>query len=320
MGTTAGLEVLRDLWDFPFLDLSVAFVPLEPLTLPRYPGNTLRGAFGWALRRSVCITHQPDCRQCRAYGSCAYAYIFETPIPQRLQGAPRIPYAPHPFVLRPPTRTSWQVGEPLHLGLHLLGRAVHLFPHVIQALETLARGGLGRHRTRLQLLQVSHQGRVLYAQSQFLVPPRIQTLGEWVRQRLEAFQETTEIQVQFLTPTRIVHQGRLLRVPTLEGLLKALSRRLSLLNQVHGNGQPFTLPGAWAAHLPEVQERVETLRPVEVRRFSRRQRQGHELHGFQGTLVLSGPVTPLLPLLLAGEPVHVGKSTSFGMGRYQIRR
>ncbi len=316
-------EVGGFLHGFPFLELQVRFVPTAPLNLPPFPGVTLRGAFGWALRRTVCVTNLRNCRECHLYKTCAYAYIFETPRNQSLEGVSAVPYAPHPFVLMPPSTGSLQVGEPFTLGLRLLGRAVHLFPHVIQAFETLARKGLGAHRVPLKLLEVASGSTVLYAQRQYLTAPKIQTLAEWVQHRTQELNlgpNPHRLHLTFHTPVRIVHRGALQRVPTFDALVSSLVRRLSLLNQVHASGTPLALPPSLEPLLSRVQTRVVALKPVEVRRYSRRQHRRHELHGFQGVLELQGPLGPFLPLFLAGEVVHLGKSTSFGMGQYQIGR
>lgn len=37
-----------------------------------------------------------------------------------------------------------------------------------------------------------------------------------------------------------------------------------------------------------------------------------------GRITLAGPLAPWLPLLRLGELVHVGKGTSFGLGKYRI--
>lgn len=42
------------------------------------------------------------------------------------------------------------------------------------------------------------------------------------------------------------------------------------------------------------------------------------IRGGIGEMLLSGIPEKLLPILLAGEILHIGKNTSFGFGRYHI--
>ncbi len=43
-----------------------------------------------------------------------------------------------------------------------------------------------------------------------------------------------------------------------------------------------------------------------------------KLGGFVGRITFEGDLTPFLPYIRIGEAVHVGKATSFGLGRYRI--
>jgi len=45
-----------------------------------------------------------------------------------------------------------------------------------------------------------------------------------------------------------------------------------------------------------------------------------KLGGLIGDIVYYGPITPFKPLLEAGELLHVGKGTSFGLGKYIITK
>ena len=43
------------------------------------------------------------------------------------------------------------------------------------------------------------------------------------------------------------------------------------------------------------------------------------LGGFMGSVTFKGDFGDFIPFLLLGEQVHVGKGTSFGLGKYQLR-
>ena len=43
------------------------------------------------------------------------------------------------------------------------------------------------------------------------------------------------------------------------------------------------------------------------------------LKGIEGQLQMKEVVAETIPLLLAGELLHIGKNTSFGFGRYKLK-
>ncbi len=75
---------------------------LEPLILPPYKGSTLRGGFGAAFRRIVCVIRDKECSDCLLKGKCVYSYIFETPPPADTTVMRKYEAAPRPFVIEPP--------------------------------------------------------------------------------------------------------------------------------------------------------------------------------------------------------------------------
>lgn len=44
------------------------------------------------------------------------------------------------------------------------------------------------------------------------------------------------------------------------------------------------------------------------------------MKGLGGTLTLEGELGPYLPLLYAAEKTHLGKQTTFGLGRVRVER
>ena len=59
------------------------------------------------------------------------------------------------------------------------------------------------------------------------------------------------------------------------------------------------------------------LQRATVPRYSNRQQQAMNLEGLMGTVTLHGELGDFAPLL-QGEYIHVGKSATFGLGRYSI--
>lgn len=95
--------------DFSTLELARFELRLrarESATLPPFLGSTLRGAFGHALKQTVCVMPHRDCQRCLVAGRCIYPYLFETPAPQDIPQLRGQQQAPHPFILSPPAPGS----------------------------------------------------------------------------------------------------------------------------------------------------------------------------------------------------------------------
>jgi hypothetical protein len=106
-----------------------------------------------------------------------------------------------------------------------------------------------------------------------------------------------------------------------QDLIRALLRRLSSLSYFHcGSELVLDFKGLIAG--AAAWETVESnLHWQGQGRFSGRQRQEIDMSGVAGTVVYRGPdgdtLEPYLPLLAAGEWVHVGKGAVMGLGKYR---
>ncbi len=62
-----------------------------------------------------------------------------------------------------------------------------------------------------------------------------------------------------------------------------------------------------------------SLRWWDWERYSSRQGVKMKMGGMVGEITYRGRLKPFFPILKAGEMLHVGKGTSFGLGRYKIQ-
>lgn len=304
---------------------------LSPIEFRSFAGSTLRGAFGSVFRRLVCITRAPTCEGCMLRQQCAYGYVFETAPPADTARLRRYESVPRPYVLDAPegSRLAFAEGEHLHFGLTLVGRANDYFPYFVFAFQRLEESGLGAGRQegkgRFRLLEVRAEREdgekvVVYTPEGGLDTLRLPVIRGAELMRRAQDVRADRLCVRFVTPTRLRFEGKLTDQIEFHHLIRALLHRLSSLLYFHCGTEPVVD----FAGLIEQAERVRTVRRslqwVEQERYSRRQRSRLQMGGFTGEAVFEGNLEPFLPLLVAGEYVHLGKGTVMGLGKIQLVR
>lgn len=309
----------------PYLRLRHTLRALAPARLPPFKGSMLRGAFGHALRRSVCAMG-PDqpCETCRLRRACVYTRIFETFIedtpPPFLRG---LPTSPRPYVFEPLEETlDFAPGDPLPFDLLLIGQAAELQAYVTLAVERMAAAGLGARRVPFELARVEAlapdgswiplfaDGRPLGPAAALPSPPPRDGSG-----LVRAGRATIHLR----TPLRLKERGGLADTVDFRALTFAMIRRVLELAHFH-------VPGAeidWTFR--PLLDRTAALRSTprltwhDWDRYSNRQQRKVTLGGLLGTLDVEGEIdAELADLLRAAEILHVGKGATFGLGKIAV--
>jgi CRISPR-associated endoribonuclease Cas6 len=309
----------------PYLRLRHTLRALAPARLPPYKGSLLRGAFGHALRRSVCaMGPEQPCESCRLRRACVYTRIFETFVegtpPPFLRG---LPTSPRPYVFEPLEETlDFAPGDPLPFDLLLIGQAVELQAYATLAVERMAAAGLGARRVPFSLARVEAlapdgswvpllaDGRPLGPAA---VPPSLPP------QDGAGLAGAGRATIHLRTPLRLKERGGLAETIDLRALTFAMIRRVLELAWLH-------VPGAeidWSFR--PLLDRAAALRSTprlawhDWDRYSNRQQRKVTLGGLLGTLEIEGEIDPdLAALLRAAEILHVGKGATFGLGKIEL--
>lgn len=296
--------------------LAVSLVAQEAARLPHYKGSVIRGGFGLAFRRVACPFPKRECSDCLLRQRCVWSYVFATPRPEDSTIMRKYETIPHPFVIEPPDdgKTSYAPGDELTFTLVLIGKAVESVPYFIYAFEQMAEQGLGSGRARFKVAAVRQDGAPFYdpVAGSIAAPVSTQSLS------LAPTAETTaSVTLSFSTPTHIVYQGRVARRPAFHVVFRSLLRRIGLLAYFHDQPVELDYKGLIGQAEAVQTESVHT-GTTQWRRFSTRQNCAIRMDGIIGKATYRGDLKPFLPYLRAGEVLHVGKSTAFGMGKYQL--
>lgn len=296
------------------------FETQDSLSLPAYPGSVLRGGFGSAFRHIACPFRDKECPKCLLRDKCIYSYIFETPLPQGSRIMRKYPYVPHPFILEPPwvgveAPSQLGKGNPFTMNLVLIGKAADYLPYFIYALDEMGSRGLGKGRGKLKLVAVKQEKKTIYDGGRKTLegkPAAEEIRFNRPRARPKA------IRLIFQSPTRIVHQGKPTQRLDFHILIRSLLRRISLLAYFHcGETLPIDFQGL-IKQASAIRTESLSLHWYRWGRYSRRQDQEIPMDGLLGDATYAGDLAPFLPYLRAGEILHVGKGTAFGMGKYKL--
>src|SRR5262249_28652819 len=138
----------------------------------------------------------------------------------------------------------------------------------------------------------------------------------------ERHEAPRRIALHFLTPARIRTDGDYRSELSFQDLIRALLRRLSSLCYFHCNCELSVDFKSLIGQSSSVRTVATQLRWQRQERFSSKQHQRIEMGGVTGTVTFEAPdgetLAPYLPLLAAGEWVHVGKGTVMGLGKYRL--
>ena len=302
--------------DLPFSVFRFNFHSNNPIRLPPYPGSAWRGAFGHALKKTVCVVRNTPCAECLLKSSCAYSYLFETPPPANSEKMRKYTAAPHPFVLQMPLAEQQDTRYPLQIVV--FGHGQRFFPYLVHALNTAGNDGLGGRRQVLQLETVEQlfpasAPQPVYREGQLdvLSPPAMPAIPPM----------PGRIRLLIHTPLRIKQDSKNVNGAHFHfaPFFGSLLRRISMLTYFHTDTPLTTDFAALMRQAGTVEFADKKLRWHDWTRYSSRQQTEMQLGGVLGSLELDPEgLEDFWPYLWLGQWVHAGKATSMGLGRYTI--
>jgi hypothetical protein len=231
--------------------------------------------------------------------------------------SPRPPYALHVFPPDGPGRAWFE--------FTLFGPAWRLYPWALGALGQALRRGIGKAREGWLVAEVYRVGpdrrreRIAGCGLAGLPP----TLEPDLLDPASAPDPSREpVTVHFLSPARLLRDGRLLpgKAPVPFELLIAriLDRFAGLYGPDASDLLRPEIRGAIEAEAARVPVVEDDTRWLEVHDYSARSRSELLLGGKVGRVVYGEGVARFLPILRAGEILHLGKNTASGCGRIEV--
>ncbi len=286
----------------------------DPLHLPDYPGSAWRGAFGHAVKAAACTRPGAACAACPECRDCPYPPLFET-----LDGAEPI----RPYVLEPQVFSGYFLpGSLIGLDFVLMGWLNGWLPLLIDALHSVGQQGLGkRSPCRLALIGAQQQvGPGGEGWVSILQPGHPGLIGAPI-EPLWIPAAPRQAHLDIITPLRFKYRGKFVEPSafTAKDLLTALSRRIEACASLMTDLPLPPKPTTWFSGAESLIERAE-LAWLDTHHYSTRQHGALKLGGIIGHLLLHGPMLEQVwPWLWLGQWLHLGSSTTIGLGRYVVR-
>jgi hypothetical protein len=255
-----------------------------------------------AAFRSTLSCRRFDCAGCRETKRCPYPANFGQIMANDPEAVKRHQKPPLPFVLQFPVLPPLpNRGKTLKCALTLIGSAAQEVDRFIASLSSVL-SGIGTTVTSVEA-EAPGGGRSPVATGKPL--PILSPLDPPLSGPLPPDRMT----MSFITPLKLVHEGRLLKQFTFSHLARALMRRVSSLAYYYEGAAP-DLDYRW---LSRESEAITT-----VSSSSRFVSWGGRPAGIIGTASFAGDLEPFHLLLQSGLATNVGKNASFGFGAYHI--
>jgi hypothetical protein len=308
-----------------------------PLELRRYTGASLRGALCEALLHNFCaMPHEQTCAGCSLVQSCPVSALVA---PLRDE-APRGRDVVRPFTVQPPITHAEQFGpnEGFSFGLTLFGCRLELFPYVVMGLQVMGQRGIGRRVAennhlrgqfcieRIQAVNplTGEVQPVQQADSSQVQVPAVPITWADAEQRAAGL-PADRLTLRLLTPLRLTYKDQrtgkkhIAKQPDLPVLVaRLIERHDSLCREYGGQGFSRTSYLALKAAAEQVELMDQQITWVDLMSHSARLGRRTPIGGLVGTATYRGDLRPLLPLLVWGTVLQVGKDTTKGNGMYEL--
>lgn len=302
--------------------ITVRFI--EATFLPNYLGSTLRGAFGTALKTTMCGNMSRECASCRIVDRCLYAKTFEPRLFTDNTKSRGLETSPA-YVLEPPDKAFLRLneGESLSFNLLLFGEANLYLAFFLNAAEVMGRRGIGR-RAEGNGGGVFMVDKVEQEQGENLFAPATgQLISTPVLRQIElgSFSdgEPLPLTVELLTPLRLKFQNKLQDTLPFSLLVRAALRRIYSVFSVYAESVPDFEYNQLIAEATQVQTGGSQLQWLDWERYSNRQKRRMLLGGMVGTVSYIAVPRIYQPILETACLLHLGKQSTFGLGKIALR-
>ncbi len=309
------------------------------IQLDTFKGSALRGAWQTHLRSLYCAewdNHDP-----LHQNLCPVCYLLSR---ETGTGNIRRPYS---FIPPITDQNTFNPGDRFNFAVNIFGDAERFIPYIVLAVGQMGQHqGLGKKIHRVKPTQKGYKPQwkrgkfklmtidavnpitdetqsVLSEGASMVQQPDIPITHAQILARAEtAIPADGRLTLEFLTPTRIIHNKKLMHRPEFAPLFSRILSRVTAIGQQYANDTPFSESEytALASLAETVQLQNDTTRWWDVSGHSTRLHREQKMGGFIGAATYFADAETwrvLLPWVLWGSVVQAGKNTVKGEGVFK---
>gem|GEM_PF-1416904 len=296
------------LFTLPYSSYAIRLRLENNAPVSRFPGATIRGGFGYTLRRIVCADFSALCGSCPARFSCVYAILLEPSLPPDMIDLKKAAYLPRPLALRPVVKDGI-----IDLSVVFFGKAHVYVPTIALCLDKMGLQGIGATKSRYKIDDISCLNVPIDPAS--FDPASVKPLTLEVS---PAPPNRGEALIRLMTPLSLRRESKLVYAFDKDLFFHGLMRRMEMLCMLYGTVKDKAEDRTALLAAADTLECEADIQPFTQSRYSTRRQTRLDYSGIIGTVKLSGDVGRIMPLLRAGEIVGVGSNTVFGNGAYRL--
>lgn len=304
-----------------FSRLRITFQAAEPIHLPVFKGSTFRGCFGQSLKRQVCRYKRKPCEQCHLKYECSFSVLFNSfAVPDSDNEGKKDAKQPHPYIIVPFSghKTYFAEGDSFGFELTLIGNANSHVNHVLMAITAMGDIGVGKEHKKFRAVSLEVLSTdLVYENLGYL--SRIPLIGY---SHLPVVSANDKLCLTLQTPLRLSKDSKpYFDVPEFAHFIEILLNRLMQLAVLYGDAEStiFEQKGQWIQGTESINVHLPNREFSNQTRFSGTQNTKMKFDGILGDILLEGnELNKWTPLLVMGSWLHVGSTTTFGLGKYTL--
>lgn len=298
------------MYDIRYTKLSFILRIKNKCKMPYFKNSALRGGMGRMLMEFSCLG-DGSCDSCEHSKNCMVDKVMYSKLkykPDFIANETSVGYILECF----DKKVDYEKGELLKFNLILFGDTINYINYFVYAFDVLGTKGIGKFYSKYKLEKVVNEnGRDIFFDGQIIKSNiLVKNVEEYICERKNQLLNVPSVIMNFISPFRYKFQGHYKAKIDINDLAIALNRRINILNAYEGIEEEVNI------QCNNCEFTSEHLNWSENQRYSSRQDSKMKLGGVEGSISLNINNDDFLDLLIAGELVHIGKNSSFGLGKY----